>query len=450
MASDARLADLCEAIVDCPHSTPVWTDSGVVVLRNQNIRNGRLDLSEPSYTDEAHFIDRTRRAVPTPGDLVITREAPMGKVCMIPLGLRCCLGQRMVLVRPDRKSAEPRYLLYALQSKAVQYEIGVNEGTGSTVSNLRIPLLESLPIPTRPLPEQRAIAHILGTLDDKIELNRRMSETLEATARALFKSWFVDFDPVRAKSEGRDPGLPKHLADLFPDSFEDCALGELPRGWQEGVLDQLVDVTLGGDWGSDERDDEKSEAAYCIRGADIPELQIGGIGKMPIRFLKPSSLAKRRLNDGDLVVEISGGSPTQSTGRPVLVSHELLGRLRTPLVCSNFCRLLKLKVPEASKFIYLWLRSLYTNDEFLQFENGTTGIKNFAFTLFSSTFKFCIPSTPVLQFFDRSVSELFKRQQASAAESDTLCAVRDTLLPKLISGELRVKDAERIVERTAA
>jgi type I restriction enzyme S subunit len=107
-------------------------------------------------------------------------------------------------------------------------------------------------------------------------------------------------------------------------------------------------------------------------------------------------------------------------------------------------------VPEASKFIYLWLRSLYANDEFLQFENGTTGIKNFALTLFSSTFKLCIPSTPVLQFFDRSVSELFKRQQASAAESDTLCAVRDTLLPKLISGELRVKDAERIVERTAA
>jgi len=89
MASNTRLSDLCEQIVDCPHSTPVWTDSGVVVLRSQNIKNGRLDLSDPSYTDERNFDARTRRSVPSVGDLVITREAPMGEVCMIPQGLRC-------------------------------------------------------------------------------------------------------------------------------------------------------------------------------------------------------------------------------------------------------------------------------------------------------------------------------------------------------------------------
>jgi len=139
----------------------------------------------------------------------------MGEVCMVPPDLRCCLGQRMVLLRPNRERAVPRYLLYALQSKVVQDEIAVNEGTGSAVSNLRIPLIESLPIPTPPLPEQRAIAHILGTLDDKIELNRRMNETLEAMARALSKAWFVDFEPVRAKAEGRDTGLAREIAELI-------------------------------------------------------------------------------------------------------------------------------------------------------------------------------------------------------------------------------------------
>ncbi len=212
MGGSARLEDICEAIIDCPHSTPVWTESGVIVLRNQNIRNGRLDLSQPSYTDEAHFVERTKRAKPVEGDLVITREAPMGEVCMIPAGLRCCLGQRMVLLRPDRAKVEPRYLLYALQSPAVQHEIGVNEGTGSTVSNLRIPLLKALSIPIRLLPEQRAIAHILGTLDDKIELNRRMNETLEAMARALFKSWFVDFDPVIDNALAAGNPIPPELA----------------------------------------------------------------------------------------------------------------------------------------------------------------------------------------------------------------------------------------------
>ena len=137
MASRTRLSELCERIVDCPHSTPVWTDYGPIVLRSQNIRNGRLDLSAPSYTDNAHFQARTRRAAPTEGDLVITREAPMGEVCSIPPGLQCCLGQRMVLLRPNRAKIDSRYLLFALQSNSVRHEIFVNEGTGSTVSNLK-------------------------------------------------------------------------------------------------------------------------------------------------------------------------------------------------------------------------------------------------------------------------------------------------------------------------
>ena len=111
-----------------------------------------------------------------------------------------------------------------------------------SISRLRA---TSSAIPPPPLNEQRAIAHILGTLDDKIELNRRMNETLEAMARALFKSWFVDFDPVRAKAEGRDPGLPKPLADLFPDSFEDSELGEIPKGWEGGRLDDAAEINYG-------------------------------------------------------------------------------------------------------------------------------------------------------------------------------------------------------------
>ena len=117
----------------------------------------------------------------------------------------------------------------------------------------------------RPLPEQRAIAHILGTLDDKIELNRRMNETLEAMARALFKSWFVDFDPVRAKAEGRDPGLPRHIADLFPDSFEDSELGEIPKGWEVGRSTRLGPST-----GFDLPATERTTGQYPVLAASGP------------------------------------------------------------------------------------------------------------------------------------------------------------------------------------
>jgi type I restriction enzyme S subunit len=208
-----RLDEVTDLIADCPHSTPLWTDDGVIVLRNQNIRNGRLDLSSPSYTNEKGYQDRIKRANPTAGDIVFTREAPMGEVCLIPEKLRCCLGQRMVLLRVNKNRMNSRYLLYAFQSQSLRNQINWNEGTGTTVSNIRIPNIKAFKILTPPIEEQKTIAHILGSLDDKIELNRQMNATLEAMAQALFKSWFVDFDPVLDNALAAGNPIPDELAD---------------------------------------------------------------------------------------------------------------------------------------------------------------------------------------------------------------------------------------------
>lgn len=117
------LRELCVEIVDCPHSTPSWTSAGKIVIRNFNIQNGKIDFSNPSFTDQEHYLHRIKRAKPEGGDLVITREAPMGQVGMIPSNVECCLGQRMVLLKVDRTVCNPYYLLYALQSPAVQFQI---------------------------------------------------------------------------------------------------------------------------------------------------------------------------------------------------------------------------------------------------------------------------------------------------------------------------------------
>lgn len=213
--------------------------------------------------------------------------------------------------------------------------------------------IESFQIPLPPLREQQAITCILGALDDKIELNRRRNRTLEAMARAIFQSWFVDFDPVKAKAAGRTPpGLSPALAALFPDRFEESTLGPIPAGWRAGTLSDLAAFVLGGDWGKDSKSDETPSSAHCIRGADIPSLQSGGLGEMPIRHLKETSLEKRALREGDLVVEISGGSPTQSTGRPVLITSGLLTSLEHPLICSNFCRLFRPNTRIYSEYQY--------------------------------------------------------------------------------------------------
>jgi len=427
MAGDfdtTQLRDLCELIVDCPHSTPLWTDQGVVVLRNQNIRNGRLDLTSPSYTDEAHYEQRSRRARLREGDLVLTREAPMGEVCMVPKTLRCCLGQRMVLLRPDPKKCDSRFLLYAVQSSAVQNEILVNEGTGSTVSNLRIPLLEALPIPSPPLPEQKAIASILGALDDKIELNRRMNVTLEAMARALFQSWFVDFDPVRAKLDGRQPaGLDPATAALFPASFQDSPLGHIPEGWTIDPVGEVVDCVGGGTPSTAEAKYWEGGIHHWTTPKDFSSLQA------PILLD-----TDRKITDAGIARISSGLLPV---GTLLLSSRAPVGYLAItamPVAINQGFIAMKCNQRVSNYFMLNWCQT-----NMAEIESRATG------TTFAEISKqnfrpipVVLPPKAVIAAFTATVARLYAQITANLRQSRTLAALRDILLPKLLSGELPV------------
>ena len=188
------IKEMCSIVVDCPHSTPTWTATGKIVVRNNNIKNGRIDFSSPSYTDDEHFQQRIKRATPQGGDIIITREAPMGEVGMIPDGITCCLGQRMVLLRANPDICDNYYLLYSLQSKYVQHQISWSEGTGTTVSNLRIPHLEQLKIPYLPLSKQRQVSSILRCLEEKAEQNRVINDNLYEMVNAYYASLFKDVE----------------------------------------------------------------------------------------------------------------------------------------------------------------------------------------------------------------------------------------------------------------
>ena len=410
------------------------------LIRSQNIYNEGFHRDGLVYIDDDQSAE-LRNVEVKPNDVLlnITGDS-VARCCQVAADvLPARVNQHVAIIRPQPKSLDARFLRYVLVSYDYQSRLLALASAGATRPALTKAMIENLDIPSPPLAEQKAIAAVLGALDDKIELNRRMNATLEAMARALFQSWFVDFDPVRAKLDGRPPaGLDPATAALFPAGFQDSAVGHIPHGWKVGVLGDLTSFVIGGDWGATEPMADETVSCYCIRGADIPSLQSGGVGKMPTRFLKPSSVEKRQLADGDLAIEISGGSPTQCTGRPVLASDALLQNLGQPLVASNFCRIVKLKSPALSKFVYLWLRRLYDTGELFQFETGTTGIKNFAFVIFSERYPIVVPDLRVAEAFDRAVSPLFARIQANSAESRTLAILRDTLLPKLLSGELSV------------
>ena len=274
------LDSLCELIVDCPHSTPTWTTFGYVVIRNQNITDGVLDLSSPSYTDYSGYRDRTKRASPQENDIVITREAPMGRVCLIPKEPICCLGQRQVLLRADRNKISAEYLYWSLRSPFVQRQILINEGTGATVSNMRIPVLKALEIPRLASIEiENKKAKDLSNIQNKIQLNTQINQTLEQIAQALFKSWFVDFDPVRAKVQALSDGLsleqaelaamqaisgktpeeltvlsqtqPEHYAELaetakaFPCEMVEVSNSiYIPKGWKIKYFNEIIDTYI--------------------------------------------------------------------------------------------------------------------------------------------------------------------------------------------------------------
>ncbi|WP_013320835.1 restriction endonuclease subunit S [Gloeothece verrucosa] len=423
---------------------------GIPVIRGTNLSLGTTRFKD----DEFVFVSeetakRLERSLCEPGDIIFTKKGTLGQTAIIPFNhkyQKFLLSSNQMKLTVDIQKAEPLFVYYYVSSFTSRSKI-IQDSEATGVPKTNLTYLRKFPIVLPPLPEQKAIAHILGTLDDKIELNQQMNQTLEAMARAIFKSWFVDFDPVRAKMEGKQlVGMDEATAALFPDSFEESDLGLIPKGWRVSTLDEVTEFVLGGDWGKDLASEQYNQPAYCIRGADIPDLQNAGLGKMPIRYLKASSLKKRSLQAGNIVIEISGGSPTQSTGRPVLITLNLLDRLSYPLVCSNFCRLIFLKEDISPNFIYLWLRWLYASDSFLQYENGTTGIKNLAYKIFSEKYELVLPQQYVLKVFEKTTQPLFKKRDANGLQSEILATIRDTLLPKLMSGQIRVKEAEKMIE----
>jgi len=300
--------------------------------------------------------------------------------------------------------------------------------------------LENIEAAYPPLPEQRAIAHVLGTLDDKIELNRRMNETLEAMARAIFKSWFVDFDPVRAKSEGRDPGLPKKIADLFPNCFEDSESGEIPWGWRvRGLAQVTAQITKG---------TTPTETDVCnapASDAQINYLRVNAIAEDgSILYDKLTSipetvhngvLKRSILRANDVVYTIAG-----TIGRVGAVEDDLL-----PANTNQAVAIIRPKpglIPPG--FLVLTMRQqafqeeLHSNIVHAVQANLSLGMISRANAVF--------PSLDSLEKIFKPIEDLLRKASANRRECHTLAALRDAVLPKLISGELRVKDVERVVE----
>ncbi len=485
------LESMCELVIDCPHFTPKWTDSGVIVLRNQNIRNGVLNLSSPSFTNNEGYESRIKRAVPRAGDIVITREAPMGEVCIIPEGLKCCLGQRQVLLRP-KKGVSSDYLFWALQSHYVKHQISWNEGTGTTVSNIRIPVLKAFKIP-RWYEKENEIAHHLSTIANKINLNKQTNQTLEQMAQTLFKSWFVDFDPVfdnllamadfklenlpsdfpeallkraelrllalkskehdktkaaltltlKQDEQSTDSPVPllkktakeraKEIAEQpqanihkhFPSEFEhNEKLGWIPRGWEKVSFESLITLIGGGTpkttieeyWNGDipwfSVVDAPNDSDVFVIDTDKHVTQLG-VDKSSTKILRT----------GTTIISARG-----TVGKCALVAN--------PMAMNQSCYGINGKHEISDEYIYFLTRYQVSG---LQ-KRGHGSVFN---TITRDTFKSIdlpFSGSKLTIEFSNIVSTLFNKILNNNKQNIELTKLRDTLLPKLISGELKIPD----------
>ncbi len=329
----------------------------------------------------------------------------------------------------DFKGNDIRFCYYLLKSLDL-----ANFNAGSGVPTLNRNHIHPLPVQMPDsIDEQHAIAHILGTLDDKIELNRKMNETLEGIARATFKSWLVDFDPVRAKAEGRDPGLPKETADLFPDRFEDSELGEIPAGWNVGKFGDLVDVLR-------EQENPMDSPEQIYAHFSIPAFDDGKQPKMECG--KDIKSLKFSLTPG--VVLLSKLNP--EIERVWLV--DLKGTERA--VCSTEFLVLSVKQPFSRFYIYCLAREDGFRKILQGLVTGTSKSHQRAQLKAVLDIMAVIPSASIANKYEQITGEIFKKALGCRYESFILAALRDILLPKLVAGELRVKDAGRFIGEVIA
>ena len=398
------------------------TSDGVPIIRVNNIRNGRIDTVDVMRV-EAAIESKFQRSRLRGGEVLLTLVGTLGEVAIVPDDLRGWNVARAVGVIPVRKDPGSLWVSICLRSAFIRHCIRT-WATTTVQATFNLRDLARLPIPIPPKETRDAIAAVLGALDDKIELNRRMNATLEAMARALFQSWFIDFDPVRAKLDGRPPAaLDPATAALFPDSFQDSELGHIPKGWTIQPVGEVVDCVGGGTPSTAEPKYWEGGTHHWTTPKDFSSLQA------PVLLD-----TDRKLTDAGIAKISSGLLPA---GTLLLSSRAPVGYLAIaamPVAINQGFIALKCNDRASNFFMLNWCQT-----NMAEIESRATG------TTFAEISKqnfrpirVVLPPKELMAAFTAKVAPLYAQITANLHQSRTLAILRDTLLPKLLSGELAI------------
>ena len=386
--------------------------------RDLSAPHGRVVTGGKRNLSRAGLSNSSAKLVP-PGAVLLSTRAPVGYVAIAGTEIATNQGFRNLILR---EGACPEFVFYWLNSNTEELE---RHATGTTFRELSGAALKRIRIPFPPLAEQRAIAEILGAFDDKIELNRRMNETLEAMARAIFDDWFVDFGPVRARTEGREPYLAPEVWRLFPDSLSETSRMEIPTGWRMATLPELIEI-------NPKRQLKKGQLAPYLDMANMPVK-----GHAPSHVPgRPTGSGTRFANGDTLLARITPCLENGKTAYVDFLPTDGVGWGSTEYI------VLRPRPPLPDEFAYCLARSNRFREFAIRSMTGTSGRQRVPAAALAK-FVLPVPSTPVAEAFGRVVRPLLARAGEAVRESSSAAAMRDALLPRLMSGQLRLGDAEK-------
>ena len=392
------------------------------VYKNSFI-HGRLDFMDATATDR-----EIANCALYAGDVVITKDSEKHDDIGVPALVRenvpdLVCGYHLAILRPASSDIDGSYLYYALNTRGVQQQFHAC-ANGVTRFGLRKADIALVQIPRPPISEQRAIARVLCALDDKVEANRRMNATLEGMAQAAFKDWFVDFGPVRAKAAGCARYLPDPLWSLFPDRLVDSEAGEIPEGWEAVPLSQAVEI-------NPPRSLKKGRTAPYLDMANMPTE-----GHSPGAVVdRPYGSGMRFVNGDTLVARITPCLENGKTAYVDFLEDGVVGWGSTEYI------VMRPRDPLPAEFAYCLARSAGFREFAIQNMSGTSGRQRVSAPTLSQ-FVVPMPAHPIAGSFGRFAGPLMARAAGAGRESRALAGLRDTLLPRLVSGKLRVRGIE--------
>ncbi|HDR2594071.1 TPA: restriction endonuclease subunit S [Enterobacter bugandensis] len=453
------VADVCTSIVDCVNKTApvVEYPTNYKMIRTPNIRSGKVTLDGCRYVEKEVYETWTRRSKPQKEDVLLTREAPLGEVGIITTDENIFLGQRIMQYRADKNKIYPYFLLYSFLSPDLQQQFSMHEGSGSVVSHIRVGDCSKFEINIPPLEVQRSIVEVLKSIDDHIDVNIKINQTLEQMSQTLFKSWFVDFDPVidnaldagksipealQSRAELRQKvrnsadfkPLPADIRALFPAEFEETELGCIPKGWNINNVGRLSEnIFSGGTPNTNTEEYWNGTLNWFSSGETRNSIIIETEKKITEAGVKNSST--RLSVSGDILIASAGQGHTRG--------QTSLNTIDTYINQSVVC--IRPMKSSYSSWLYFNISSRY---EEMRAISDSHSIRGSLTTKLIASMKVISPNDNLISLFDTSCSTFIRKMRNNLQLSCELKKLRDTLLPKLISGELSLEELPDLIKQT--